>query len=105
MKKQLRIADESFDAVMDELTREVGKTLDKPPDKREEREAFLAFYGSLTTMAKKRFKYWPEEDTNDLLAFCGTWMHVGILLGKSPKLLADILKKTNARTVEADKGE
>ena len=103
MKKQLKIADESFDAVIDELTREVGKIL-KPPDNQEEADAFVSFYGTLTTMATKRFNYWPEEDTKDLLSFCGTWMHVGILLGKSPKLLADILKRTNARTVEADKG-
>jgi len=97
MGKQLKIADESFDAVIDELTKEVEKIL-KPPDKQDEADAFVAFYGTLTTMAKKRFNYWPEEDTNDLLSFCGTWMHVGILLGKSPKLLADILKKTGART-------
>jgi hypothetical protein len=29
-------------------------------------------------------------------------MNVGILLGKSPRLLAEILKKTKARTEEAD---
>ncbi len=97
MKKRFTIAEESFDVVMDELTREVGKTLEKPPNKREEREAFLAFLGSLTTLAAKRFKYWPEEDKNDLESMCGTWMNVGILLGKSPKLLADILRKANAR--------
>jgi len=104
MKKRLVIADESFDDVMDELSREVSKILEKPPDEREEREAFYAFLGSLNTLVAKRFQYWPEEDRNDLLAICGTWMNVGILLGKSPRLLADILKKTSARTVEVDKG-
>ena len=97
MKKVYTIAEESFDAVMDELSREVGKTLEKPPDKREEREAFLAFFGSLTTLAAKRFKYWPEEDKNDLESMCGVWMNVGMLFGKSPKLLANILKRANAR--------
>jgi hypothetical protein len=97
MKKRFAIAEECFDAVMDELSREVNKTLEKPPDKREEREAFYAFLGSLTTIAAKRFQYWPEEDKNDFLSICGTWMNVGILLGKSPKLLADILRKANAR--------
>jgi len=102
MKKRLVIADECFDAVMDELSKEVTKTLEKPPDKREEREAFCAFLGSLNTIVAKRFQYWPEEDKNDLLSICGTWMNVGILQGKSPRLLADILKKTKARTEEAD---
>ena len=102
MRKQFAIAEECFDAVMDELSREVNKTLEKPPDKREEREAFYAFLGSLTTIAAKRFQYWPEEDKNDLESMCGTWMNVGILLGKSPKLLADILKRANARIEEHD---
>jgi len=97
MKTRFTIAEECFDAVMNELSKEVGKALEKPPDKREEREAFLAFLGSLTTIAAKRFQYWPEEDKNDLLSICGTWMNVGILLGNSPKLLADILRKANAR--------
>ena len=96
MKNQLIIADESFDAVIDELTREVDKIL-KPPDNQEEADAFVAFYHTLTTLAKKRLSYLPEEDRNDILSFYGTWMHVGILLGKSPKLLADILEKVNAR--------
>lgn len=101
MKKQRVIAEECFDAVMDELSREVEKILEKPPDKRDEREAFYAFLGSLNKIVAKRFQYWPEEDRNDVLAICGTWMNVGLLLGKSPRLLADILKKTKARTMEA----
>ncbi len=102
MKTQFTIAEECFDTVMDELSKEVAKTLEKPPDKREAGEAFLAFFCSLTTIVAKRFKYWPEEDKNDLLSICGTWMNVGILLGKSPELLADILKRANARIEEHD---
>ena len=97
MEKRFTIAEECFDAVMDELSREVGKALKKPPDKREERAALYAFFGSLTTLAAKRFQYWPAEDKNDLEAMCGTWMNVGILFGKSPKLLANILKRAGAR--------
>ena len=100
MKKRLVIADECFDAVMDELSREVSKALEKPPDKREEREAFYTFLASLNTLAVKRFHYLPEEDRNDIVAFCGVWINVGILLAKSPGFLADILKKTSLRMVE-----
>lgn len=92
------IIDESFGAVMDELSREVGKILDNPPKNREEREAFYTFLNTLKALLAKRFQYWPDEDRNDLLAICGTWMNVGILLGKSPKLLEGILKKTKTRT-------
>jgi len=95
MKKQLIIPDESFDAVMDELSIEAHKILDELPDKREI-EAAVVWYCTLKQLAMKRFQYWPEEDRADLLAMCGTWMNVGILLGRSPRLLADILKKTRS---------
>jgi len=103
--KRLVIPDESFGAVMDEVSREVGKALEKPFEKREEREAFYIFTASLSTLASERFHYLPEEDRNDIVAFCGTWVDVGILMGKSPGILADILKKTSLRTVEVGKGE
>lgn len=103
--KKLVIPDECFDDVMDEVTRAIDNALEKPFAKREEREAFYTFTNTLRTLASKRFRYLPEEDRNDIVAFCGAWANVGILLGKSPGVLADILKKTNARTVEADKGE
>ena len=98
--KKLVIPDECFGDVMDEVSRAVGKALEKPFDKREEREAFYIFTASLNTLAAERFRYLPEEDRNDIVVFCGTWVDVGILLGKSPGLLADILKKTSLRMVE-----
>lgn len=99
---KLVIADECFDAVCDEVEKAVDKALEKPSAKREDREMFYTFTNTLRTLVSKRFGYLPEEDRNDIITFCGTWGGVGILLGKSPKLLADILKKTGARTLEVD---
>ena len=91
------IADECFDAVCDEVEKAVDRALEKPFTKREDREAFFTFTNTLRTLVSKRFGYLPEEDRNDIVAFCGAWANVGILLGKSPGVLADILKKTNLR--------
>ena len=98
---KLVIPDECFNDVMDEVSREVDKALEKPFDEREEREAFYTFLASLSSLAAERFYYLPEEDRNDIVAFCGTWVNVGILLGKSPGILADILKKTSLRMEES----
>jgi len=92
--KNLVIPNECFDRVMDEVSRAVGRALEEPFDKKEEREALYVFTNSLRTIAAERFGYLPEEDRKDIVAFCGTWVNVGILLGKSPGVLADILKKT-----------
>lgn len=94
---KLVIPDECFDDVMDEVTRAIDKALEKPFDKREEREAFYTFTNTLRSLASKRFGYLPEEDRNDIITFCGTWGGVGILFGKSPGVLADILKNTSLR--------
>ena len=96
--KKFVIADECFDDVMDEVSRAIGKALEIPFAKREDREAFYVFTNTLCTLASKRFSYLPEEDRNDIVAFCGAWANVGILAGKSPGVLADILNKTGART-------
>lgn len=98
---KLVIADECFDAVCDEVEKAVDKALAKPFARKEDREAFYTFTNTLRTLAIKRFGYLPEEDRNDIITFCGTWGGVGILLGKSPGVLADILKKTGARTEES----
>jgi len=95
--KKLVIPEECFDGVLDEVSRAVGKALEKPFDKREEREAFYIFTNSLRALTEERFGYLPEEDRKDIVAFCGTWVSVGILLGKSPDILADILKKISLR--------
>lgn len=96
--KKLVIPDECFDAVMDEVSRAIGKAMENPFVKRDEREAFYIITNSLRSLAEERFGYLPEEDRKDIVAFCGTWASVGILLGKSPGVLADILKTGRGRS-------
>ena len=94
---KLVIPDECFDAVCDEVQKAVDKALEKPFARKEDREAFYTFTNTLRSLASSRFSYLPEEDRNDIITFCGTWGGVGILLGKSPGVLADILKNTSLR--------
>lgn len=97
------IASECFEAVMDAVSKEVKKITDNPPEN-VDREAFLTYFNTLVDVADVVFHYLPDGDRADLKNLCATWMDVGILLGKSPQLLTEILKKTDAKINEKEPG-
>ena len=96
------IASESFDAVMEEVSKEIKKILDIPPDMN--REAFVTYLNTLVDMAELVFDYLPKGDREDIKTLCATRMDIGILLGRSPQLLTDILKRTGAEIEEKEVG-
>lgn len=92
------IASESFDAVMKEVSKEIEKTLDITQD----REVFVTYLNTLIDMAELVFDYLPKGERDDIKTLCATWMDIGILLGRSPQLLTDILKRTGAEIEEGE---
>jgi len=91
------ITEESFAAVMGELSKEVKTILDTSPENKEEKIAFALFLNTLKVALKQKVEYLPKGERDDIETICAVWMDVGILLGKAPQLLADILKKTRAK--------
>lgn len=94
------IASEDLGVVMVEVSAEVKKILDNPPENKIDREAFLVYFNTLKDAVQVLFDYLPAGERTAVGDLCGTWMDVGILLGRSPKLLVDILKRTKAKIEE-----
>ena len=90
------ITSESFGAVMEEVSKEVEPILNSPKNT-EEKVAFAIFLNTLKVVLKDKFEYLPKGERDDFETTCAVWMDVGILLGKAPQLLADILKRTRAK--------
>ena len=88
------IARESLKPVLDELTREIRAILEEPKTK-DEREAFKLLLGTLFRLVSDIFGYLPPEEQSYILVTCGTWLDIGLLIGKSPGKLGDILEKAN----------
>lgn len=86
------IETESLKPVMDELTRQIKPILDEPMTN-QEKEAFAIFKGTLCHLSSVIFGYLPPEEQWGILAACGTWLDVGLLMGKDPGKLVDILEK------------
>ncbi len=76
--------------VMAELTRQLKSALGESMT-REQQEAAAIFYGTLTKSMMEIFGYLPAEEQSRILVNCGVWMDVGILIGKSPQKLVEIL--------------
>lgn len=90
------IATESLEAVLEEVSEEVRKIMDTPPD-REEIIGVPIFVNTMRGIINETFKYLPKGDRAELETVCTSCLCIGMILGKSPKLLVDILKRTKAK--------
>ncbi|MBA7601342.1 hypothetical protein ES703_08412 [subsurface metagenome] len=100
-KKVSVIALEDLREVMEEVTKELKPLLSRVVN-REEQEAAHTFFGTLATLTLDIFDYLPPGELDEVLVTCGTWFDIGVLLGKSPQLLADILDRVNPKLAEAE---
>jgi len=96
-KPKKLIASECFGDVMDAVAAEVKKITDTPPENKTDRESFLTYFNTLINVIDVVYDYLPEGERSSLRNLCATWMDVGILLGKSPQLLTEILERTGAK--------
>lgn len=62
-----------------------------------EQGAFAAFRASLRDSRKAMFPYLPAGEAEDLEALCGTYMSVGLVFGRSPAMLVEVLRKSGAK--------
>jgi len=89
------VAKESQRPVVDELTREIKKCLGEPLTG-DQQEAATVFYGTLCELMTEIFGYLPADEQSRILTNCRSWLGVGLVLGKSPQKLVEILDKVNA---------
>jgi len=89
------VSKESQKPVMAELTRQLKTALDERMTG-EQQEAAAVFYGTLCQLMMKIFGYLPDEEQSRIMVNCQMWLDVGILIGKSPQKLVEILDAVNA---------
>ena len=95
MKKVHIIAEDHFDSVMDELSKEIANTLAEIPHNGPW-IAFDVFFGTLVKLILEMFESCPEEDVKDVMATIQTGIGIGILIGRAPNRLQSILDRTGA---------
>jgi len=90
------IAPESLEAVLDEVSEEVRKMVGTEPDE-DEVIGVPIFVNTMRGIIDETFKYLPKGDRAELETVCVSSLCIGMIIGKSPKLLVDILKRTKAK--------
>lgn len=98
MRKLPAIAFEDLEKVMDEVTRKLKNLWDKELAT-EEREALNTFVATLSVISLNIFDYLPPEQQDEILTNCGTWFDIGVLFGKAPRLLVEILGRVKPELV------
>ena len=96
MKKLPIIVVEDMKKIMNEVTKESKHLLSKEMSINEQRVASTLF-SSLSALTLTIFNYLPPEHQDEILTNCGTWLDIGVLLGKSPKLLVEILDRVKPK--------
>lgn len=86
---------ESLRPVLEELTREIKPILENAKRTEDEKAAHNLIYGTLLNLVNQIFSYLPPEEQSHILITCGTWFDFGLLVGRAPEKLADILYKVN----------
>jgi hypothetical protein len=93
---ELPVIIDGLEETMDEVSKEIHRwSLDKPS----ERLAFGIFYGTLNKMLldiTERMGLNVEQQ-EDIQTICDTWLDFGILVGKSPQILIDVLKRAKPK--------
>ena len=95
MKRLPCVSKEFQRPVMAELTRQLKSALGERMTA-EQQEASSIFYGTLCHLLMEIFGYLPAEEQSRILVNCQTWLDVGMLMGKSPQKLVEILDAVKA---------
>lgn len=88
----------SFRPVLVELKNEAEKALGSTDGKNE--EAWRIFFHTFARITDGGYNYLPPGDFGTLKQLCIDWMRFGLIAGKSPEVLDDILKRTGAKILE-----
>ncbi len=95
------IVEEKWKAVTDEVANQIKPILEEQKTE-DEKYAFDLLLGTMLVVMDRVFGYLPPEEQSNILATCVTWFDLGLLMGRSPKKLVDIMEKVNPGIVKAD---
>ena len=101
MKKLPAVHPDDLRRVMDELTEELRPVLWSSQDTKQ-KEAENVFLGTLYRLTLDIFDWLPPEQQSEILTACGTWFDIGLLMGRSPRVLVDILERVNPKLVDTE---
>jgi hypothetical protein len=84
-----------LDSILPEIKKEADKIIEQLDD-----EPWCTFFNTFALITDQGFNFLPSGDYSGLRHLTIDWMRFGLIAGKSPEILRDILKRTRAKTIE-----
>lgn len=97
-----RLTPASLVTFLGEVSAEMKNLLESDGFTRPAQNAFVLIMETMKAETQELFGYLPEGERLNIIADCITWMDIGMLIGRSPQWLVDVLLKNKAKL--EDKG-
>jgi len=104
MTKKTRLAPSSLAQFLEKLPDEVGDILDGIEDTAA-KKCIPLILETLKDLTNAHFEYLPAGEREDILAHCGTWLDVGMLIGSAPEKFKKLLVQGKAKVMELEDGD
>lgn len=92
---------EQWQSLVRGISTNTAEILKVPPVNVDEGNALIAFINTLKSITDSVVAYLPPGERKEIKDVCGTFMDIGMLFGKSPRILVDILERSGAKVVRA----
>lgn len=100
---QMRLEPTSLIKLIEAVPNEVGDILDAiGNDHPNAKKSIPIVLNTLKALTGELYAYLPEGERTSILASCGTWLDIGLIIGWAPEKLHELLLKHNAIVVEVD---
>lgn len=93
---------EQWQSMVKGISTATAEALRVPPVNADEANALIAFINTLKGVTDTVLGYLPPGERKEIKDVCATFMDIGLLFGKSPRILVDILERSGAKVVRAD---
>ncbi len=95
-RQKLLLTADSWDKILDELHVELDKALEVVPEQKPHENSLMLYVNTLLEALNQTFAYLPENERDTIRTFCASAVGLGVLYGRSPEVLLDILTRTGA---------
>lgn len=91
------LTNESFVGLLSEVSLEISKLLESDHFNIQQKNAFAIVFNTMRAQVADTFGYLPPAERDRIMALAVTWEDFGLLFGKAPQAIVDILLKNNAK--------
>jgi hypothetical protein len=96
------LTSDSLAQFLTDLKDRIGQTMENALNTNQRKNAFTLVMNTMKAQTDEIFDYLPSGEREAILNTCVTWLDIGLLAGKAPQELVDILIKGKGKLKDAE---